>query len=68
MDLNAIEKMTQEDKLRAMEALWDALTHEKSEPPSPNWHAEILANRRAKLNAGEANFVRLEELKATPPE
>lgn len=68
MDFNAINKMTQEEKLRAMEALWDALTHGETEPPSPVWHAEVLASRRAKMDAGEANFVTLEELKLTPPE
>jgi len=68
MDPNAIDKMSQEEKLLAMEALWDSLTHGNSELPSPTWHKEILASRKAKMDAGEATYVSLQELKATPPE
>ena len=68
MDANAINKMTQEEKLRAMEALWDALTHGEPEPPSPAWHEEILRSRRARMESGEASFVSLDELKANSPE
>lgn len=46
-----------------MEALWDALCHEKSEPDSPHWHADVLADRRRKIDAGEAKFVSIEEAK-----
>jgi len=63
MDINAIQKMSQQQKLRAMEALWDALTHQSHEPPSPSWHQEILAGRKARIDAGEAAFVSLDELK-----
>lgn len=68
MDPNAIDKMTHQEKLRAMEALWDSLTHGETEPPSPDWHGEILASRKAKMDAGEATFITLDELKATTPE
>jgi len=67
MDPNAINKMSQDEKLRAMEALWDALTHGESEPLSPTWHEEILASRKAKIDAGAANFVTLEELQGAVP-
>jgi putative addiction module component (TIGR02574 family) len=68
MDHNAIDKMTQQEKLRAMEALWDSLTHGETEPLSPAWHEEVLANRKAKMDAGEATFITLDDLKATTPE
>jgi len=68
MNPDAINKMSQEEKLRAMEQLWDALTQGDTEPPSPLWHEEILASRKAKMDAGKATFVTLDELKATPPE
>jgi len=68
MDPNTINKMTQEEKLRAMEALWDALTHGEAEPQSPAWHEEVLASRKAKLDSGEATFITLDELKATSAE
>ena len=68
MDPSAIDKMSQEEKLRVMEALWDSLTHGQSKLQSPAWHEEILASRKSKMDAGEATFVSLNELKATPPE
>src|SRR5690606_26094523 len=47
MDPNAIRKMSQQERLQAMEALWDALTHDGVEPSSPSWHQEVLASRAA---------------------
>lgn len=60
-----IGKMTQQERLQAMEALWDALTHDDPEPESPAWHEEVLASRRAKIESGAANFVTLDALKAS---
>ena len=63
MDPNVIRKMSQQERLQAMEALWDALTHEGVEPSSPSWHQEVLASRAAKIEEGKAQFVSLDELK-----
>jgi len=38
MEASEIMKMTTTERLRAMEALWDALIHEDGEPASPEWH------------------------------
>jgi hypothetical protein len=66
MDNAEISKMTQQERLQAMEALWGALTHDQSEPLSPAWHEEILAVRRARIEADNATFVELDELKTRP--
>lgn len=63
MSIVEIEKMTTPERLRAMEALWDALCHEKSEPESPKWHGDVLAKRRQKIDSGEATFISIEEAK-----
>lgn len=63
MSIPDIQKMTPQQRLQTMEALWDAMIHEATEPASPEWHAEILSARRAKIEAGEAEFVSLAELK-----
>ena len=68
MDPNAIDKMSQEEKLRAMEALWDSLTHGESELQSPAWHEEILASRKSKMQAGKATYVTLDQLQSATPE
>ena len=59
-----IKKMATIERLRAMEELWDALCHEDKEIESPEWHGTILENRRKKIEAGEAEFLSIEELKA----
>ena len=64
MDSNTIRKMSRTERLQAMEALWDALSHENAEPASPEWHQAVLANRQARITEGSASYVSLDELKA----
>jgi len=63
MSIAEIGKMTNSERLRVMEALWDALCHDKSEPESPEWHGDILAERRRKIESGEAKFISIDEAK-----
>lgn len=56
-----IQKMSTSERLRAMEALWDALCHESEEPQSPEWHRGVLAERKRLIDSGEAKFVSIEE-------
>ncbi len=53
------------ERLQAMEALWDSLMDEESEIESPQWHQDILEERKRKIENGKAEFISLEELKAT---
>jgi hypothetical protein len=53
-----ISQMSVAERLQAMEQLWDALCRSEGEVSSPDWHADILAER------GEARFLTLEQLKA----
>lgn len=68
MNTHVISNMTREEKLQAMEALWDSLAHEADPPPSPDWHRDVLEARRAKIKAGTATFVSLDEVKADQAE
>ena len=43
----AIEQMSTEEKLRAMEELWLALSAKPRNVPSPDWHGEVLRAREA---------------------
>ena len=65
MDMIEIKKMSIIERLQAMEALWDSLLHEESQIESPEWHRDILEERRKKIEKGEAEFISLEELKAS---
>jgi len=65
--MNTIEtkKMSMIERLQAMEALWNSLLDEESEIESPDWHQDILEERKKKIENGKAEFISLEELKAT---
>jgi hypothetical protein len=49
-----IDSMTTAQKLEAIEALWASLCKNPSDVESPEWHAEILAERKRRLESGEA--------------
>ena len=51
-----LNQMSVEEKIRTMENLWDSLLHEQSEITSPNWHGQLLAERKAAIERGEAEF------------
>ncbi|MCX5685193.1 MAG: addiction module protein [Planctomycetota bacterium] len=56
-------KMTVEDKLRAMEELWDDLLRTAEEIPSPSWHRDVLRAREARQRGGASRFVDWPEAK-----
>ncbi len=56
-----IGKMSREEKLRAMEWLWDSLAEGEATADPPAWHAEVLAERRRLAESGGAKFVPWEE-------
>ncbi len=51
-----LSEMSQADKLRFMEELWDDLCHSSEGVPSPAWHGEVLAARAERVKKGEATF------------
>jgi putative addiction module component (TIGR02574 family) len=65
MNTIEIKKMSTIERLQAMEALWDSLMDEESEIESPQWHRDIIEERKRKIENGKAEFISLEELKAT---
>lgn len=65
MDTIEIKKMSVVERLQAMEALWDSLLNEESEIESPEWHRDIIEERKRKIENGKAEFISLKELKAS---
>ena len=47
-----LESMTVEEKLLAMESLWDDLCSREGGVPSPAWHGEVLADRAMAIERG----------------
>ena len=58
-----IGKMTLDEKLRAMEALWTSLSREEQEYPSPAWHEQVLKDREQRVTSGEEKFEKWEDAK-----
>jgi len=51
-----LDKMTTEDKLRAIEDIWEDLLRTPEEIPSPAWHADVLRAREDRVREGSSQF------------
>jgi hypothetical protein len=58
-----IERMTLEEKLRVMEALWDDLCRREETVPVPQWHKNVLDERQRAIADGKARFIDWETAK-----
>ena len=58
-----IEKMTLEEKLRAMEALWADLSRNEQDIQSPPWHEQLLKEREERVKSGQEKFENWEDAK-----
>ena len=52
----ALKDMTVVEKLQVMEAIWDELSRNADDVPSPDWHRELLSEREAAIVRGEVGF------------
>lgn len=52
----SLEKMSVEEKLQAMELLWDDLCNKAGGMSSPAWHEDVLAERQAMQERGDDQF------------
>jgi hypothetical protein len=50
MQISELATLPLEQRVRAMELLWDSLARDSTYEPSPDWHATVLAERRAEFN------------------
>lgn len=51
-----LDQMTFEDKLRAVEMLWDDLCRNEQQIPFAAWQKELLDERQHQIDAGKARF------------
>ena len=58
-----IKEMTFEEKMQAMETIWDDLCHSKNSIESPSWHKDILIDREKGLKEGTEELVDWETAK-----
>lgn len=53
--------MSTEDKLLAMERLWEDLCRSPDSVSSPAWHEEVLSEREQRVREGKAVFASFDE-------
>jgi hypothetical protein len=53
MSALAIEKMSWDEKLRAMEELWESLSRDEARLESPAWHKDALRETLGRHDAGK---------------
>ena len=58
-----INKLTVTERVQAMEILWGLMSDANEEYESPDWHADVLAERKRRIASGEASFMSVEESK-----
>lgn len=58
-----IENMTIEEKLQAMELLWDDLCRNAADFVTPEWHKDVLAQREERLRNGKERILDWEQAK-----
>ena len=63
IELSQIERMSVTERLQVMDQLWDSLNRYCDEIPSPEWHQDVLADRKARAQRGEAKFLTLDQLR-----
>jgi len=52
-----LDQMTLAEKLETMELLWADISKKPDDLPSPNWHQEILAERKRLVAEGKLKFL-----------
>ncbi len=59
---NELTRLTDAERFELLDAIWGVIEN-KDGIESPDWHAEVLAEREAEIQSGNAKFLSLEELK-----
>jgi hypothetical protein len=60
IESSELERMSVTERLRVMDQLWDSLNCCGDEIPSPDWHQDVLADRKARAQRGEAKLLTLD--------
>ena len=63
MDIAEIQRLSLNEKLQLMEALWEDLRSKGGEIPVPDWHKELLDQRRKAVEAGQEEVLDWEQVK-----
>ena len=59
----AIDNLSAADKIVLMERLWNDLSRRPTDIASPDWHGDILDDRRAAVHEGRTAFIEWDDAK-----
>jgi len=65
MSVTEIQQLSQVEKLRLMELLWEDLSRDEANLESPAWHEAALAETKRRVANGDEQLVDWEKAKAT---
>ena len=68
MTVEAIRDLPRSEKLKLMEALWEALTRPEDAFQSPAWHAAELAETERRLAEGKEQMLDWESCEKRSPQ
>ena len=51
-----LDKMSTDEKLRLLEAVWQNLSRSPETVPAPAWHGDVLKERDRRLRRGESRL------------
>jgi len=58
-----VKEMPKEERLRLLEEIWESLIPEIEGDKSPDWHGQVLEERKNKMNSGEAEYMDISEIR-----
>ena len=58
-----LDKMTRQEKLQAMEELWQDLSQSEEPLDSPAWHEKVLKEREQLVREGKDVYISLDQAK-----
>jgi len=65
IDISMVQKLSTSEKVQLMEALWQSFDAQKdTQAISPAWHESVLQERLALVDAGQAQWISLQEVRA----
>ena len=56
-----LDEMTLEEKLQLAETIWANIVENHDDMPSPEWHEDVLRKRERQVEAGEVQFISMEQ-------
>ncbi|MEY2519411.1 MAG: hypothetical protein QOG51_1952 [Verrucomicrobiota bacterium] len=59
----AIVHLNPQERVQLVYAIWASLDTKDETIESPAWHGEVLAEREAKIQSGQGQFLSLDEVK-----